>query len=63
MQLDKGKILSEARQNDVDWHFNPPLASNFGGFYERMIRSVRSVLAAQLGVVTPKMTTEVLRTV
>ena len=63
LKLDKSKILSEARQNDVDWHFNPPLASNFGGFYERMIRSVRSILAAQLGVVTPKMTTEVLRTV
>ena len=62
-QLDKEKVVSEARQNDIDWHFNPPLASNFGGFYERMIRSVRSILAAQLSSPVPKMTTEVMRTI
>ena len=62
-QLDKEKVINEARQNDIEWHFNPPLASNFGGFYERMIRSVRSILAAQLSSPVPKMTTEVMRTI
>ena len=62
-QLDREKVINEARQNDIEWHFNPPLASNFGGFYERMIRSVRSILAAQLSSPVPKMTTEVMRTI
>lgn len=28
----------------VDWSFNPPYASHFGGVWERMIRTVRNVL-------------------
>ena len=31
-------------QKEVDWHFNTPLASRFGGSWERLIRSVRKVL-------------------
>ena len=28
----------------IDWSFNPPSASHFGGVWERMLRSVRKVL-------------------
>ena len=31
-------------QNNIEWRFNPPLASHQGGFYERYFRIVRNVL-------------------
>lgn len=31
-------------QQNIDWKLNPPAASNFGGVWERLIRSVRKVL-------------------
>ena len=31
-------------QNNIQWNFNPPYGSHFGGFYEREIRSVRKIL-------------------
>ena len=33
---------------DVDWFFNPPQASHFGGSWERQIRTVRKVLSSVL---------------
>ena len=36
-----GRML---QQDNVQWIFNPPAASHFGGFYERLIRSARKVL-------------------
>ena len=32
----------------VDWRFNPPHASHFGGVWERQIRTVRRVLSGLL---------------
>ena len=47
-QLDHSKIIRAARQQNIEWIFNPPLASHQGGIWERMIRTVRRVLCAVL---------------
>ena len=39
-------------QKEVNWHFNTPLASYFGGSWERLIRPVRKVLTS----ITPQTT-------
>ena len=35
-------------KNKIQWTFNPPGASHFGGVWERMIRSVRRILVTLL---------------
>ena len=42
--LDRSKIIQDARRRDIEWNFNPPHASNQGGHYERVIRTIRKVL-------------------
>ncbi|XP_048587461.1 uncharacterized protein LOC125570202 [Nematostella vectensis] len=37
------------RKLEVEWHFNPPKASHYGGVWERMIRSIRKILRVLLG--------------
>ena len=39
-------------QNNIEWRFNPPLASHQGGFYERYFRIVRKVLRSIVGEAT-----------
>ena len=36
-------------EKGIDWEFNPPTGSHFGGAWERMIRSVRKILKNLLG--------------
>ncbi|KAL9984439.1 hypothetical protein ACROYT_G006730 [Oculina patagonica] len=45
-RLDQTKVYNHLRIGDVQWSFNPPEASHQGGIWERMIRSVRKILAA-----------------
>jgi hypothetical protein len=37
-------INSEMQQRNIDWRFNPPAGSHFGGVWERLIKSIRQVL-------------------
>ena len=50
-EMDNSKIASFLQHQDADWiHWkrNPPSASNFGGVWERHIRTVRSILSSLL---------------
>ncbi|KAJ8397167.1 hypothetical protein AAFF_G00010210 [Aldrovandia affinis] len=38
------KITKNLQQKGVQWHFNPPAGSHYGGSWERLIRSVRKIL-------------------
>ncbi|XP_061177765.1 uncharacterized protein LOC133186550 [Saccostrea echinata] len=42
------QIHSHLLQSGIDWMFNPPSASHFGGVWERLIRSVRNVIFSVL---------------
>lgn len=43
------QIQDDLLQRGIEWKFNPPLAPHFGGAWERMIRSVKTILRAILG--------------
>ena len=47
-QLNRDAIIQAARRREIEWVFNPPLASHHGGLWERMIRTIRRVLYAIL---------------
>ena len=61
-QLNRKKIIQAARRCDIQWEFNPPLASHHGGAWERMIRTIRRVLYAILHW-SPRLSDDVLATV
>ncbi|VDI77276.1 Hypothetical predicted protein [Mytilus galloprovincialis] len=40
------KNWKDMLQQEIEWHFNPPLASHMSGSWERLIRSTRTILKA-----------------
>ena len=46
--MDDEKIKAELLKENIDWIRNPATASNFGGVWERQIRSVRNIMAAPM---------------
>ena len=61
-QLNRDDVIRAARRRNIEWVFNPPLASHHGGLWERMIRTMRRVLFAILNSST-RLTDDVLTTV
>lgn len=51
--LNHGKIQKALVQDGIKWDFNTPAASHQGGIWERLIRSVKSVLTSVLKQQTP----------
>ena len=45
-QWNNEKIHNCLIQREIEWHFSPPLASHYGGTWERCIRTIRKVLNA-----------------
>ncbi|VDI68568.1 Hypothetical predicted protein [Mytilus galloprovincialis] len=45
-EWNQSKIGRHMLQQEIEWHFNPPLASHMGGSWERLIRSTRTILKA-----------------
>ena len=47
--VEKNDLIQRAAlEYKIDWKFNPPHASHFGGAWERMIRTIRKILNALL---------------
>ena len=44
----QGQIKQTTQQHNIEWIFQPPSASHFGGVWEREIRTIRKVLQALL---------------
>ncbi|XP_077866060.1 uncharacterized protein LOC144353345 [Saccoglossus kowalevskii] len=42
----QSKINGFLLQKGIDWRFNPPSGSHFGGVWERQIRTIRQILQA-----------------
>ena len=47
--LDQEKIKNNMANKGIEWKFNPPGASHFGGFYETLIKSLKRAMNAVLG--------------
>ncbi|XP_046868779.1 uncharacterized protein LOC124461283 [Drosophila willistoni] len=44
LQLEDAKMHRELSQQEISWYFNPPSAPHMGGAWERLVRSVKTVL-------------------
>ena len=47
--LDRDALMHAARRRQIEWVFNPPLASHQSGVWERQIRTLRKVMTGILG--------------
>ncbi|XP_033727023.1 uncharacterized protein LOC117316514 [Pecten maximus] len=56
------KIRDNMLQISIQWEFNPPSGSHFGGVWERLIRSVRQVLYSVMHEQNAKLDDEGLQT-
>ncbi|XP_074651586.1 uncharacterized protein LOC141906242 [Tubulanus polymorphus] len=58
--LDSDSCINDTRRfmDGVDWSFNPPAGSHFGGVWERLIRSVRRVLRSLMKEQTTRLDDE-----
>ena len=61
-EMDDEKVMAELLKDNIDWIKNPASASNFGGVWERQIRSIRSVMNALIKEHGAHMDDEILRT-
>ena len=60
--LNKNRIISSTACRGISWNFNPPTASNFGGIWEREIRTIHKILYALYLEHGPRLSGELLRT-
>ena len=61
-QWNRASLSDQTSSEGINWNFNPPTASNFGGIWEREIRSVRKILFAMCAEHSDRLTSEVLQT-
>lgn len=61
-QWNEGAIDTWMKQRNIEWKFNTPNASHFGGFFEREIRSIRKVFNSVMMEQNVKLTFEELHT-
>ena len=60
--LNQNCIENWMLQQEIDWKFQPPSASHFGGAFEREIRTVRKILNSMLNEQLLKLSDEYLNT-
>ena len=61
-EMDRDKLRIKLIDMNIEWVFNPPSASHFGGVWERLIRSVRTILNGLLSKSEASLTSFSLRT-
>ena len=61
-QWNRSEIGKDLLQRNIEWKFNPPSASHFGGSWEREIRTARKVLYSMLSRQAVSLTDESLHT-
>lgn len=47
--LDLQELQQQSRFQEIEWKFNPPTASWWGGWWERLVRSIKELLRRMLG--------------